>query len=73
MKAAVYDPDHRVHIEWQWPLSGVHTIMKSAQSVEGEGVHALPLSLHLCLPSRTKLWCMLPVAPSFYSTPVCTL
>jgi hypothetical protein len=25
--------DHRVHTEWQWPLSGVHSIMmvKSAQ------------------------------------------
>ncbi len=30
---------HRVHTEWQWPLSGDHSIMmvKSAQPGEGEG------------------------------------
>jgi hypothetical protein len=45
MKAAVYDQDHRVHTEWQWPLSGVHTITmeKSAQSgVDGGGCTARP-------------------------------
>ncbi len=32
---------HRVHTEWQWPLSGVHYIMmvKSAQPGEVGGVH----------------------------------
>ncbi len=52
-------PVHRVPTEWQWPLSGVHSIMmvKSAQPGEGGGVHALPLSLYP--PSRGKFWCML--------------
>jgi hypothetical protein len=54
--------------ERQWPLSGVHTIVrvKSAQDGGGggRGLHALSLSLYL--PSRTKLWCSLPY---FSSTP----
>jgi hypothetical protein len=47
--------DERVKIDWQWPLSGVHSIMmvNSAKPGEGGGVHAIPLSLHL--PSRAKL------------------
>ncbi len=51
---------HRVHTEWQRPLSGVHSIMmeKLAQAGEGgEGCTPTPLSLHL--PSRSKLQCML--------------
>ncbi len=77
MKAAVYDPDHRVHIEWQWPLSGVHTIMmeKSAQFWWWGGGGARP-PLSLYLPSRTKLWCILQLrgqmhSPYFCSTLVC--
>ncbi len=69
---------HRVHKEWQWPLSGVYSIMmeKSAQSSEGWGKHAYPFSLYL--PSLTKLWCTLQLrgqthSPYFYSTPKCTL
>jgi hypothetical protein len=52
-------PDYRVDTEWKWPISGVHSIMmeKPAHAGEGEGVHALPLSLYL--PSRTKLQCAL--------------
>ncbi len=37
---------HRVHTEWQWPLSGVHSIMmeKLAQPDEGGGrVNSHPL------------------------------
>jgi hypothetical protein len=39
--------NHRVHREWERPLSGVHSIMieKLAQAVEGGGVHAQSLSL----------------------------
>ncbi len=35
---------HRVHTEWQWPLSGVHFVMmeKSAQPGEGVGCTAAP-------------------------------
>jgi hypothetical protein len=38
---------HRVHTEWQWPLSGVHSIMmeKSAQAGEDWGCTPNPLSL----------------------------
>jgi hypothetical protein len=71
--------DHRVHTEWQWPLSCVHYIMvvKSAQPGEGGGVHAHPLSLYLS--SRAKLWCMYAPAkkadtlPLFLLYPICTL
>jgi hypothetical protein len=40
--------DERVQIDWQWPLYGAHSIkmVKSAQSGDGGGVHALPLSLY---------------------------
>ncbi len=42
--AKSYITDHRVHTEWQWPLSGLHSIMmeKLAQSVKGEGCTPLP-------------------------------
>jgi hypothetical protein len=45
------------YTEWQWPLSGVHSIMmeKLAQAGKGAGGHAHPLLLYL--PSHTKLWC----------------
>ncbi len=68
-----------VYTEWQWPLSGVHSIMmeKFAQPGEGGEVHADTLSLYL--PSRTKLRCMLQLkgqihSPKiFYSIHICTL
>ncbi len=63
--------DHRVHTEWQRPLSGVHSIMmeKLAQAVEG-GVGGA-----LFLPSQTKLRCTLQLrgqkpTPYFISTPI---
>jgi hypothetical protein len=70
--------DYRVHTEWQWQLSCVHsiTMVKSAQSDEGGG--ALP-SLSLYLSSRAKLWCMLLQlrgqihSPYFSATSLCTL
>ncbi len=39
---------HRVHTEWQWPLSSVHSIMmeKSAQAGEDWGCTPNPLSLY---------------------------
>jgi hypothetical protein len=69
---------HRVHTEWQLPLSGVHSIImeKSGQPGERGVVYAHPLSLYLT--SLTKLWCTLQLrgqipSPFFYSTPICTL
>jgi hypothetical protein len=69
---------HRVHIEWQRPVSGVHSIMmeKLAQVGEVGGVHAHPLSLYL--PSRTKLQCTRQLRggdaiPLFHLYPLCTL
>ncbi len=51
--------DHRVHNEWQWPLSVVHsiTIVKSSQSGECGGW--MPSHFHSItyIPSRAKLWC----------------
>ncbi len=58
---------HRVHTEWQWPLSGVHYIMmvKSAQPGEVGGVHALPLSLYLVSTNISKVVVYVPAAPIF--------
>ncbi len=28
---------HRVHTEWQWPISGVHFIMTEKSALAGEG------------------------------------
>jgi hypothetical protein len=46
----VYNPTdaHRVHSEWQWPLSGVHFIMmeKSAQPGVGGGGGCTPTNFH---------------------------
>ncbi len=41
--------DRKVHTDWQWPLSGVHSIMmvKSAQPFESGWDARLPLSLYL--------------------------
>ncbi len=37
--------NHRVHIEWQWPLSGVHFIMIE-KSQSGEGGECNPSPFH---------------------------
>ncbi len=65
---------HRVRIEWQLPLSGVHPIMMEKLAQPDQYAHPLPLYL----PSRTKLWCTLQLREQinslhFYSTPICTL
>ncbi len=31
-------PGHRVRIKWQWPISGVHSIMMEKSALAGEGV-----------------------------------
>ncbi len=40
----VYDKEERVQIDWQWPLSGLHSIMivNSARSGEGGGCMPCP-------------------------------
>jgi hypothetical protein len=50
-KIFLYDLSHRVHTEWQRPLSRVHSVMmeKLAQVGEGGGVHALPLLLYISI------------------------
>jgi hypothetical protein len=50
---------HRVHTEWQRPLSSVHSIMIEKLAQAGEGGECTPTSLSLYLPSRTKLHCTL--------------
>ncbi len=70
---------HRVHTEWQLPLSGVQSIMmeKLVQPGEGRAKGCRPPFL-LYLPSHTKLWCMLQLRMQihslyFCSTLICTL
>jgi hypothetical protein len=63
--------DHRVQIEWQWPLSGVHSIISAG--LRGYGVHAHPLLLYL--PSHAKVQCTIQLRgqmhfPYFISTPM---
>jgi hypothetical protein len=79
LSAQIQDPEcqaHRVHTEWQWPLSGVHSIMteKLAQAGEGGGgvVHAHPLSPNL--PSRCSVRSSYDgrYTPSISSLPICT-
>ncbi len=47
----------REYIDWQWPLSGVHSIIMviSAQPGEGGRVHALPLDSSTVAPSTPPL------------------
>jgi hypothetical protein len=59
---------HSVHTEWQWLISGVHSIMmeKSAPAGEsGAGSQAHRLSLYL--PSSTKLHAVYAPAESAYT------
>ncbi len=61
---------HRRHhrVQWQWPLSGVHSIMMENQPRlvgVGGALQALPLSL--CLPSQAKLWCTLQLRGQIHS------
>jgi hypothetical protein len=47
---------HRVHTEWQLPLSGVHSILMEKLAQAGEGGGCMPMHpLLLYLPSHTKL------------------
>ncbi len=59
---------HRLNTKWQWPLSGVHSIMmeKLAQAGLGRGFTPTPFSLYL--PSRTKRGQI--HSPYFISTPM---
>ncbi len=77
-QSCVVGGGQRVHTEWQWPLSGVHSNMieKWALTGEGGGCTLTPLSFYLV--SRTKLQCALHLrgqihSPYFISTPISTL
>ncbi len=66
------------YIEWQCPLSGIHSIMMENQPNPwwGWGMHTIPLSLYV--PSQAKLWSTLQLrgqihSPYFSSTLICTL
>jgi hypothetical protein len=64
------DGSHRVHTEWQRPLTGVHSIMmeKLAQADEGRGVYGAGPPPSLYLPSRTKLQCTLQLRGQIHSS-----
>ncbi len=68
--------EHRVHTEWHWHLSGVHSIMMVNSAQPGKGGVSMPSPFHT-IPSQTKL-CTLQLkrqihSPYFSSTPICTL
>jgi hypothetical protein len=39
-------PHHRIHTEWQRPLSGVHSIMMEKLAHDGEGGGHMPTPFH---------------------------
>jgi hypothetical protein len=41
----IYDTDERVQINWQWTLSGVHSIMMANSAHEGGGRTPSPFTL----------------------------
>ncbi len=45
---------HRVHTEWQLPISGVHLIVKEKFALAGDGGVARPTPIFTLLPSRTN-------------------
>jgi hypothetical protein len=58
--------DHRVHTEWQLPLSDVHSITSDKLAQFGEGGGARPPHSKLCtLQVRRQIH-----SPYFYSTPI---
>jgi hypothetical protein len=72
---------HRVHTEWQWPISGVHSIMmeKSAQAGEGGGCRPTPFHyiynhkvVAYALADREDTLPLFLLYPNMYSV-VCTM
>ncbi len=59
--------NHRVLTEWQWPISGVHSIIMEKAALAGEGGGRTPIPFQLYLPSRTKLQCMLQLRGQIHS------
>ncbi len=73
-------PDNRVHTDWQWPISGVHSILteKTALAGEGRGVHrARPLPFTLFnITYKVAVYAPAERAdtlPLFHLYPVCNL
>ncbi len=74
----VYTTDERVQIDWQWPLSGVHSMEKSAQPGEGGGCTPSPFSI-FTITSKDEMWCnirsslegTLPISPLPFSPVWC--
>ncbi len=75
-----FGPGHRVHTEWQWPLSGVHSIMMEKLVHPGEdgGGGCTPTAYHyiyhyvrIC--GVRSSWGGRYTPHIFYSTTVCNL
>ncbi len=65
---------HRVHTEWQWPISGAHSIMMEKSALASEGGWCLPTPsahpLSLYLPSSTKLQMYAPAESTLTTLPL---
>jgi hypothetical protein len=80
MRFCAHAHNHRVHTEWQWPLSGVHSIMMVKPAQPGEVGGCSPTPFHsiyhhersciVCAPAESR--CTVHT-PYFSSTPTCTL
>jgi hypothetical protein len=61
-----WSTSHRVHTEWQMPLSGVHSIMIQKLAQAGEGIGCTPTSFHYIFHHVQSCG----VRPYFYYIPV---
>jgi hypothetical protein len=72
---------HRVHTEWQCPISGVHSIMMEQSALAGEGVGCTPTPFTLFTNTHTHTHKVAVYAPAeradtrllFHLYPICTL
>ncbi len=61
---------HRVHTEWQWPLSGVHSIMMEKSAQPGEDGVCTPVVPPFTLSTITyKVYCSVRSSGDGISTP----
>jgi hypothetical protein len=68
---------HRVHTEWQWPISGVHSIMMEKSALTGEGGGCRPIPFHsITIMNKVAVYApaeRVDILHLFHLYPLCTL